>query len=658
MKLTKLIIPLFCLATSQAFADRGMIVGILGDINKGWNITVDNDLRFSIIDVNTNQSRDAIWDDLIEKYPFSVSFNHEKKSIWIQKSIDGVGKIINIEKKQEDASKPQPAPQPVVIVKNNQDDAKLKAIIGEISSVKEETLRVKDLFKSLGQGNNGGLSSDDVSSIVLKIVTELQKKHSNETKLMLDSAELLAKNTLSAIKEFEIRPTLSSTNNFDDYIVRINLLLAKIADSIEIAQISDDNNKIRLDILRKNISINSHSTNSNINAVFEAVDGHIRKYKKNIAENNNALSELLNSILNNKNLINKIGQANTDKLTRIEKNNYKNIEILNKKLDDIDKDLTEKISNTQDIIINIAKSLRKDIHKQTKFLSRLSRMMDKNSKVILEVAKSTTASNNAVIDAVTASKHDSMTNHKTSFKKLKEISDAINLQNDTIDRINKENELIKRSRGESDVVVRLLIDSLFDIYEAKDMIVTDVFVRKTGFRHINIHIGSMILKYGNRNNRIIRNKDIKLTLNESGLVQIEGIRGGDEVYYIINRWYHEKYKKLTGSNKKHRLQTKERKLVVKFDIQSQQHKSTHDLRNQGKKTYESKCYNCHESGFGGAVGKDNKKYWSNYINHSDINLSLANLKNGIGKMPKNGTCHSCSDNELKQAIKYLAGFKD
>jgi len=33
------------------------------------------------------------------------------------------------------------------------------------------------------------------------------------------------------------------------------------------------------------------------------------------------------------------------------------------------------------------------------------------------------------------------------------------------------------------------------------------------------------------------------------------------------------------------------------------------------------------------------------------------LDSGVGRMPKKGSCYSCSTNELSEAIKYLTGIK-
>lgn len=72
----------------------------------------------------------------------------------------------------------------------------------------------------------------------------------------------------------------------------------------------------------------------------------------------------------------------------------------------------------------------------------------------------------------------------------------------------------------------------------------------------------------------------------------------------------------------------------------------------GKKRYESSCSVCHQAGIAGAPRFRNKADWASR-QATGLDAMLASAIKGKGQMPPKGTCMSCSDEELRMAIKYM-----
>ncbi len=72
----------------------------------------------------------------------------------------------------------------------------------------------------------------------------------------------------------------------------------------------------------------------------------------------------------------------------------------------------------------------------------------------------------------------------------------------------------------------------------------------------------------------------------------------------------------------------------------------------GKTTYDSYCAVCHANGLAGAPKKGDKKAWAPRLKQGESVL-MEHTKNGIRAMPAKGTCMSCSEADLKAAIKYM-----
>lgn len=72
----------------------------------------------------------------------------------------------------------------------------------------------------------------------------------------------------------------------------------------------------------------------------------------------------------------------------------------------------------------------------------------------------------------------------------------------------------------------------------------------------------------------------------------------------------------------------------------------------GKATYDTKCFACHNTGVAGAPKLGDKAAWEPRI-ATGMDAMLAVAIKGKGAMPPKGTCMDCSDDELKAAIQYM-----
>jgi len=72
----------------------------------------------------------------------------------------------------------------------------------------------------------------------------------------------------------------------------------------------------------------------------------------------------------------------------------------------------------------------------------------------------------------------------------------------------------------------------------------------------------------------------------------------------------------------------------------------------GKALYESYCSGCHEAGAGGAPKYGDAASWAPVIKHGMPQV-YKNAIDGIGGMPAKGTCVSCNDQDIKQAVDFM-----
>lgn len=73
----------------------------------------------------------------------------------------------------------------------------------------------------------------------------------------------------------------------------------------------------------------------------------------------------------------------------------------------------------------------------------------------------------------------------------------------------------------------------------------------------------------------------------------------------------------------------------------------------GKTTYEQFCSVCHQSGLAGAPIFRDEKSWKARLSNKDLDALVASAIKGLNAMPIKGTCTSCSEDDLKNAIQYM-----
>ncbi len=74
----------------------------------------------------------------------------------------------------------------------------------------------------------------------------------------------------------------------------------------------------------------------------------------------------------------------------------------------------------------------------------------------------------------------------------------------------------------------------------------------------------------------------------------------------------------------------------------------------GQQTYQRFCVSCHASGISGAPPIGNTQAWAPRIAQGEA-LMLKHTIEGMpsGGMPPRGMCAACSDEDLKDAIRYM-----
>lgn len=103
-----------------------------------------------------------------------------------------------------------------------------------------------------------------------------------------------------------------------------------------------------------------------------------------------------------------------------------------------------------------------------------------------------------------------------------------------------------------------------------------------------------------------------------------------------------------------RYLTREDLLAIITYLKSVQSKTPPRPRgNIGKGIYESYCSGCHATGAGSAPRYGEATAWTPLVEKKGINTIYENAIKGIGGMPAKGTCISCQDNEIKQAVDYM-----
>ena len=73
----------------------------------------------------------------------------------------------------------------------------------------------------------------------------------------------------------------------------------------------------------------------------------------------------------------------------------------------------------------------------------------------------------------------------------------------------------------------------------------------------------------------------------------------------------------------------------------------------GKAIYEQYCALCHREGLVGAPLFRDEKAWKPRTANKDLDALVASATQGLNAMPQKGTCTTCSETDLKNAIQYM-----
>ena len=74
---------------------------------------------------------------------------------------------------------------------------------------------------------------------------------------------------------------------------------------------------------------------------------------------------------------------------------------------------------------------------------------------------------------------------------------------------------------------------------------------------------------------------------------------------------------------------------------------------EGKAVYDKACHVCHSTGVAGAPKTHDSAAWAPRL-ELGIDTLIATVKTGKGAMPPGGMCTDCTDEDYKNAIKYMS----
>lgn len=74
----------------------------------------------------------------------------------------------------------------------------------------------------------------------------------------------------------------------------------------------------------------------------------------------------------------------------------------------------------------------------------------------------------------------------------------------------------------------------------------------------------------------------------------------------------------------------------------------------GEEVYDAKCSSCHATGAAGAPKTGDADAWGPRIAQGEETLFKHAIE-GLNAMPPKGMCTDCSDDEIKEAVKYIVG---
>jgi cytochrome c5 len=73
----------------------------------------------------------------------------------------------------------------------------------------------------------------------------------------------------------------------------------------------------------------------------------------------------------------------------------------------------------------------------------------------------------------------------------------------------------------------------------------------------------------------------------------------------------------------------------------------------GKDTYSQYCFVCHSAGLAGAPKFQSQDDWRTRCEQKSLKGLLNSAIQGVNAMPAKGTCDSCTQDDILEAIKYM-----
>ena len=87
-------------------------------------------------------------------------------------------------------------------------------------------------------------------------------------------------------------------------------------------------------------------------------------------------------------------------------------------------------------------------------------------------------------------------------------------------------------------------------------------------------------------------------------------------------------------------------LLLSMMLEAPLHASGHEI-------YQKYCSVCHASGLAGAPKFHSKEDWQHRCQNKDLQELLTSAIRGINAMPAKGTCSTCQDSDILDAIKFM-----
>lgn len=505
------------------------------------------------------------------------------------------------------------------------------------------------------------------------------------TSTTIKTISLNASKTIDIINELKSSSTTNTQRSVDE-IRSLKTFFPKVIESLTEtkAKIDDFQHKIasdKIELIRLVGSINAAveiygdaiTSEDEHDDLIDSIDSYTEEINKKVTDYENKIEILLkNAIKENQRSITTTLLLERN-ITKLFQDTFMDVTIIKENLDlerrkildyikvtiaRLGKNrsaITKHTNRVQEILSDVLKEFSNLAINNKKLDAKIISLQENHNKVMNELDVLQENQNDrlaTILSSVDSNRVQLNTNNDKILSGMEKLESYLVLQKEELDRVRMQNQSLKAKQHNPDTAIKELIYTLFDIESSSGIIITNKMRNQGKSREINIHIDEIKLKYSNLSNLdVIRNKDINLKFNQHGIIEIHGIRGTKAVKYLINKWYHEKFKPTLGTPATD-LTTNKREVRVTFS-QLPSSSSAVDLRNTGMNIYNKYCYTCHESNWHGAKSIKDNDFWYDYARFYDLSDIYDSVVNGVGYMPPKGLCNDCSGEEILSAINYL-----